>query len=258
LLTFNDSSAGSGELKRQGLARIPSFTLEQKQSAVLAARSWNFKVKRKSKYDILEADNSKGIPSDSTNVNVPLTSAVVVNNYGKYSPHSGGASHSHSNRRKSRRHDVSSTPMDDLDCTYDELFQRELVDMPLRLELSAQSSDLIQCMARAESAPSLSYTSGLNSRSQDEVQVKRQLRKRLVLKSAPSGEMVSSGTTNLTATEDAEFESPMLSLQDKVHRFQCWARDEWNLCEELPGTTNHRLNAIAAKASMLYAEKHFQ
>ncbi|OQR85727.1 hypothetical protein THRCLA_10642, partial [Thraustotheca clavata] len=159
------------------------------QNARLVARSWNYKAKQRRKYSISGASSDQSTSLDTT----PWKALTQVN-------------------RKS----------EDKGITFDELFQREVVKMPARMELASQADELIDVIHKVEM-----------------INQQRQL--------ALSPIALSRQRTPEDNTQDNEI----------IMKYRCLLSREVNLVHILPGFSNHLLNAKMVGLAKNYNAKHY-
>ncbi|OQR93710.1 hypothetical protein ACHHYP_02328 [Achlya hypogyna] len=163
------------------------------QNARLVGRSWNFKAKQRRKYSIPSPDDA-AIASG-----LELVSPTTAKLRG-----SGG-----------RRFDIT----EDAALSFDELFQREMVKMPARMELASQADELVEIIQKADEAH----------------------RPRVLSPVVPPVAVSSEDAAKATL----------------VFKFQCLLGRDVDLVHILPGYANNQLNVKMLALAQRYHAKHF-
>ncbi|KAF0690056.1 Aste57867_18529 [Aphanomyces stellatus] len=228
------------------------------QSARLVARSWNFRAKNRLKFNM-------------ANIDRPLTEGDTPYNYESTFTQSVPRSASlfptperrHSNARRSG---IGLVPLQDHDCTYDELFEREVVQIPPRLELTSQAAELQKLIAKAEAASDAasSHKPAMKQPAPGLPVMKRHTSLIRLLAKEPIEPATASAAALPTVEEaDEQQHEPLASeahMQDTAHmvaKFQCLMNRDVNFVHVLPQPNNHPLTSLVDDAWKIYRDGRY-
>ncbi|KAF0751934.1 hypothetical protein AaE_006214 [Aphanomyces astaci] len=234
--------------RRQSIsAPAPGASLQQ--NARLVARSWNFRAKQRHKYS-------------TTNLDRPLTEGDTPYNYDstftQNSPKSGLPTASNGRRlSRPRRSDVAVFPMTDIDQTYDQLFQREVVQIPPRMELASQAEQLNKLIQRADAASIYSFSRSLQLTDDASQPVVRQVRRHTSLAKLLSNEPLPPADAVVDEAVEPQVEVDTQNQTHKLAKFRCLMNRDVTFVHALPHGSNHLLNSLVTEASNSFSNGRY-
>ncbi|KAF0742270.1 hypothetical protein Ae201684P_008789 [Aphanomyces euteiches] len=207
---------------------------QHQQSARLVARSWNYRTKQRHNYN-------------TANLDRPLTEGEMPYNYDStftqhiqrdrvVTPTRSGA--------RRRRSDITIAAMTDVEFTYDELFEKEIVQIPPRLELASQAETLNKLITKANAAGAYSFSNSLLPKPTLQPELHRSTKAPKHISKAEKL-LRSVAKTEDTLQDTSIYQQAQVEDEEHIQaKFRCLMNRDITFIHTLPETNCHPLNTL--------------